>query len=41
MLLTSDHQGHAAVRIENTCVDYLVRAYLTSGSLPATGTVCQ
>jgi pimeloyl-ACP methyl ester carboxylesterase len=40
-LLTSDHQGHGAVSIDNQCVNYFVRAYLTSGSLPATGTVCE
>jgi pimeloyl-ACP methyl ester carboxylesterase len=41
-LLTSNHQGHAAaVRPNDTCVHYFVRAYLTSGSLPATGTVCE
>jgi hypothetical protein len=40
-LLTSDHQGHGAVRGDNGCVNYFVRAYLTSGSLPATGTVCE
>jgi len=40
-LLTSDHQGHGAVNPDNTCVNYFVRAYLTSGSLPATGTLCE
>lgn len=40
-LLTSDHQGHGAVRIGNDCVNFYVRAYLTSGSLPSTGTLCE
>jgi pimeloyl-ACP methyl ester carboxylesterase len=26
---------------DNECVNYFVRAYLTSGSLPATGTLCE
>jgi pimeloyl-ACP methyl ester carboxylesterase len=40
-LLMSDHQGHGAVGIDSECVNYFVRAYLTSGSLPATGTLCE
>ncbi|HWO08427.1 MAG TPA: alpha/beta hydrolase, partial [Polyangiaceae bacterium] len=39
-LLTSDHQGHRALN-RSACVNYLVRAYLTSGSLPAAGTSCE
>lgn len=40
-LLTSDHYGHGATSLRNECVVYFVRAYLTTGSLPATGTLCE
>jgi len=40
-LLTSQHFGHGAVDLANECVIANVRAYLTSGSLPAAGTVCE
>ena len=40
-LLTSTHFGHCAVDLANECVIDTVRAYLTSGSLPAAGTVCE
>jgi pimeloyl-ACP methyl ester carboxylesterase len=40
-LLTSNHYGHGATRLGNDCVIAHVRAYLTSGSLPATGTLCE
>lgn len=39
-LLTSAHWGHGALGA-NDCVTFMVRAYLTSGSMPATGTVCE
>lgn len=40
-LLTSQHFGHGAVDLANECVISDVRAYLTSGSLPPTGAVCE
>jgi len=40
-LLTSNHFGHGAVDLVNECVVANVRAYLTSGSMPAAGTVCE
>jgi pimeloyl-ACP methyl ester carboxylesterase len=40
-LLTSQHFGHGAVDLVNECVISNVRAYLTSGSMPATGTLCE
>lgn len=39
-LLTSNHYGHVALSEGSDCIRYQVRAYLASGSLPATGTVC-
>ncbi|HWO08231.1 MAG TPA: alpha/beta hydrolase, partial [Polyangiaceae bacterium] len=39
-LLTSNHYGHVAVASGSECVIRAVRAYLTSGSLPASGTTC-
>jgi len=39
-LLTSEHFGHCAVPQRGECVLSTVRAYFTSGSLPATGAVC-
>ena len=39
-LLTSNHFGHVAVVNESACAKQAVRAYLTSGSLPASGAVC-
>jgi homoserine acetyltransferase len=40
-LLTSQHFGHGGVDLANECVVAHVRAYLTSGSVPVAGTVCQ
>jgi pimeloyl-ACP methyl ester carboxylesterase len=39
-LLTSNHYGHGAVGWGGDCVRQNVRAYLTSGSMPATGATC-
>jgi pimeloyl-ACP methyl ester carboxylesterase len=39
-LLTSEHFGHGAVPQRGQCVLSTVRAYFTSGSMPATGAVC-
>jgi pimeloyl-ACP methyl ester carboxylesterase len=39
-LLTSTHVGHGAVIRGGDCVKNVVRAYLTSGSLPPFGAVC-
>ena len=39
-LLTSNHYGHGAVTRGSDCVRAVIRAYLTSGSLPATGATC-
>jgi pimeloyl-ACP methyl ester carboxylesterase len=39
-LLTSEHWGHGAVTNGGDCVRLFMRAYLTSGSLPAAGTAC-
>jgi pimeloyl-ACP methyl ester carboxylesterase len=39
-LLTSQHIGHGAVLLGSDCVRSAIRAYLTSGSLPASGAVC-
>jgi pimeloyl-ACP methyl ester carboxylesterase len=39
-LLTSEHYGHGAVISGSQCVLANTRAYLVSGSLPATGTIC-
>jgi pimeloyl-ACP methyl ester carboxylesterase len=40
-LLTSGHWGHGALILGGDCVYYRIRAYLTSGSMPATGTLCE
>lgn len=40
-LLTSDHYGHGAVLSGGACVMTVIRAYLTSGSMPATGALCE
>lgn len=39
-LLTSEHFGHCALPQRGECVISTVRAYFTSGSMPATGAVC-
>jgi pimeloyl-ACP methyl ester carboxylesterase len=39
-LLTSQHFGHVAIATDSECVLSNVRAYLASGSLPASGAVC-
>ncbi|MEO8184918.1 MAG: alpha/beta hydrolase [Deltaproteobacteria bacterium] len=39
-LLTSNHYGHGAVASGSACVTQNIRAYLTSGSMPATGATC-
>jgi len=39
-LLTSNHYGHGAVGAGSDCVKQNIRAYLTSGSMPATGATC-
>lgn len=40
-LLTSAHWGHVALAFGGPCVRSHIRAYLTSGSMPATGTLCE
>jgi pimeloyl-ACP methyl ester carboxylesterase len=40
-LLTSEHFGHGAVLNAGSCVRQAIRAYLTSGSLPASGAICK
>lgn len=40
-LLTSIHWGHVALGNGGDCLRANIRAYLTSGSLPATGATCQ
>ena len=39
-LLTSNHYGHVAFGQGSDCVRLAIRAYLASGSLPATGATC-
>jgi pimeloyl-ACP methyl ester carboxylesterase len=39
-LLTSNHFGHCALGNAGDCVYQTIRAYLTSGSLPASGASC-
>jgi pimeloyl-ACP methyl ester carboxylesterase len=39
-LLTSEHFGHCAVPQGSECAVTTVRAFMTTGSLPAAGTVC-
>jgi pimeloyl-ACP methyl ester carboxylesterase len=39
-LLTSNHFGHVAIGNGGDCVQQAIRAYLTSGSLPASGASC-
>jgi pimeloyl-ACP methyl ester carboxylesterase len=39
-LLTSNHYGHVAIASGSQCAKQVVRAYLTSGSLPASGAIC-
>jgi pimeloyl-ACP methyl ester carboxylesterase len=39
-LLTSNHFGHGALTSGSDCVLGYVRAYLTSGSMPAAGATC-
>jgi pimeloyl-ACP methyl ester carboxylesterase len=40
-LLTSAHYGHGAIQWGSDCTLLTIRAYLTSGSMPATGTLCE
>jgi pimeloyl-ACP methyl ester carboxylesterase len=39
-LLTSAHWGHGALGTSD-CVQFMIRAYLTSGSMPAAGSLCE
>jgi hypothetical protein len=40
-LLTSAHWGHVALGNGGDCVLNTIRAYLTSGSMPPTGALCE
>jgi pimeloyl-ACP methyl ester carboxylesterase len=40
-LLTSAHYGHGAIAWGSDCTLLTIRAYLASGSMPATGALCQ
>ena len=40
-LLTSNHFGHGAITEGGSCVRFTIRAYLTSGSLPSSGSLCE
>jgi pimeloyl-ACP methyl ester carboxylesterase len=40
-LLTMNGDGHTAYAGNSACIDSAVEAYLTAGTLPASGTVCQ
>jgi pimeloyl-ACP methyl ester carboxylesterase len=41
VLLTYNGDGHTAYGRGSTCINNAVNAYLTQGTVPATGTVCQ